>query len=74
MMRNKIRLDTIQDATEFANIATTFVDHKITVTDGEGLTVNAKSVLGMVYSLEFDELYVESDIDIYHAIEKFIIM
>ena len=44
-MRNRIRIDTVKQANELAAI-TAKLDGKITITDGQGLTVNAKSVLG----------------------------
>lgn len=71
-MKNKIRLDTYKDAAEFSAIAETLTGD-IKVTDGNGHTVNAKSLLGMLYALEFDSLTVISDEDIYCHISKFII-
>lgn len=54
-MKVKINLDTLKDVQDFVNI-TSNLQGKITVTDGEGLVVNAKSLMGMLYSLEFSEL------------------
>ena len=71
-MKNRIRLDTHTDAMRFAQIASTLAG-KIKITDGDGHCVNAKSVLGMLYALEFDNLWVESENDIYSSIEEFII-
>ena len=72
-MRNKIRIDTIQDVNKFVNI-TSQLEGKITITDNAGLTVNAKSVLGALHAMEFEELWIESEKDIYSAIEPFIII
>lgn len=72
-MRNKIRIDTIQDVNKFVNI-TSQLDGKITITDNAGLTVNAKSVLGALHAMEFEELWIESEKDIYSAIEPFVII
>lgn len=72
-MKVKIRLDTGADAINFSNIATT-LEGKIIITDNNGLCVNAKSILGMLYALEFEELWCESEKDIYSHIEKFIII
>jgi hypothetical protein len=33
--------------------------------------VSAKSMLGAVYSMEWDEVWCESDEDIYHLVNKF---
>lgn len=72
-MRNKIRIDTIQDVNKFVNI-TSQLEGKITITDNAGLTVNAKSVLGALHAMEFEELWIESENDIYSAIEPFVVI
>lgn len=72
-MKVKIRLDTNQDAINFANLASK-LGGTIIITDNRGLCVNAKSVLGMLYALEFEELWCESSVDIYKRIEKFIVI
>lgn len=72
-MRNKIRIDTIQDVNKFVNI-TSQLEGRITITDNAGLTVNAKSVLGALHAMEFEELWIESEKDIYSAIEPFVII
>lgn len=70
-MRLRIRLDTASDAITLASIAST-LEGKITITDGAGLTINAKSIMGALYSLEFENLWLESDRDIYHHISNFV--
>ena len=72
-MKVKIRLDTNADAIGFATLANK-LGGNIVVTDNQGLRVNAKSVLGMLYALEFEELWCESDKDIYSRIEHYIII
>lgn len=72
-MKNKIRIDTIQDVSQFVSIVSQ-LDGKITITDNQGLCVNAKSVLGALHALEFTELWCESENDIYTAIEDFIVI
>ena len=71
-MRAKINLDTISDVQKFVKI-TTALNGKITVTDGKGLVVNAKSLMGLIYSLEFEELWCESEFDIWRQISEFIV-
>ena len=72
-MKAKIRLDTMSDVQAFVRIAS--LQHgNVYITDDNGLKVSAKSLLGALYALEFDELWCESDNDIYHAIENFIIL
>ena len=72
-MRVQIRLDTMSDVHRFVQIAS-MQKCSVHITDGEGLKVSAKSILGALYALEFDKLWCESEDDIYHAIEKFIVI
>lgn len=69
-MKLKIRLDTMKEVQEFVTIAST-CNGKVTITDNNGLMVNAKSLLGVLYSLEFNELWCESEEDIFSHINKF---
>lgn len=71
-MKNQIRLDTMCDVNEFVRIATQ-VKGDVYLTDKRNFKVNGKSLLGVMYSLEFDEIWVESDEDFYSQINKFII-
>ena len=43
------------------------------IKDNEGMCVNARSVIGMLYAMTFNELWCESDNDIYQNIKDFII-
>lgn len=72
-MKVKIRLDTYQDAKSFNAIASRLKGN-IYITDNQGLKVSAKSLLGSLYALEFDELWCESDEDIYRNIQDFIVI
>lgn len=73
MYQYKIALETMTDANEFVSITSRIHDAQILVEDGAGLCVNAKSIMGMLYALEFDDLICASDIDIYAKIEKFVL-
>ena len=68
----RINLDTLSQVKTFVNIVNTY-ESNILLTDGQGYAVNAKSVLGAMYSIEWNELYVESDVDIYTQIRQFTI-
>jgi hypothetical protein len=72
-MKAKIRLDTMKDITQFVNICSK-VSSPVHITDGGGLKVSAKSVLGVMYSMEFSEIWCECDEDIYNQIEHFTII
>ena len=71
-MKAKIRLDTMRDINDFVRICST-VTSAVHITDGAGLRVSAKSLLGVMYAMEFDNIWCECDADIYTAIEKFVI-
>ena len=71
-MKVQIRLDTFTDVKRFVDIATAQVG-EVHITDGNGLRVSAKSILGAMYSLEFDELWCEAENDIYRNISDFIV-
>ena len=63
-MRVKINLDTFSDCQKFVDVCSKR-DAKVYITDGsnEGLKVSAKSLMGALYSLEFDNIWCESDKD-----------
>ena len=56
----KIRLDTQAEVIKFVSIANT-IEEDVMLVDGSYNRVNAKSIIGCLYSLEFKELYVESE-------------
>ena len=73
MSRYKIYLETAKDAAKLANIAEG-LDMELTLTDGAGMRVNAKSVIGAIYTLEFDEIWLESPEEIpYMNFSEFIV-
>lgn len=72
-MKVKIRLDTMKDINQFVAICSR-VPEAVHVSDGAGLKVSAKSILGVMYSMEFDELWCETDANLYSQLDKFIII
>lgn len=72
-MRAKIRLDTMKDINQFVATCSK-VSVPVYITDGAGLRVSAKSVLGVMYSMEFANIWCECDEDIYNQIERFTII
>lgn len=55
-MRAKIRLDTMKDISQFVGICSN-VAEPVHITDGAGLKVSAKSILGVMYSMEFSDIW-----------------
>lgn len=67
----RVKLDTVKDIREFTEIVSNFTQ-KISLTDGEEMRVNAKSLIGAMYTTEWDNVYCESKEDISRSISKFI--
>jgi hypothetical protein len=63
----------MKDITQFVAICSN-VAAPVYVTDGASLKVSAKSVLGVMYSMEFANIWCESEIDIYSQIECFTVI
>lgn len=71
-MKVKVRLDTLSDLKGFVNAVTPIAD-EVHLTDGNNLTVSAKSILGAMYTMEWSEVYCTCDKDIYSIIRTFIV-
>ena len=71
-MKYKIELVTFKDINDFVKIVEKY-DFRVKLTDGDDFCVNAKSVMGAMATVEWDELYCESEKDIYTAIQKYIV-
>ena len=56
----RVNLVTESDICDFVNIAIT-ITNDVLLKDNDGHCVNAKSLLGCMYSVEFNESYVISD-------------
>ena len=71
-MRVRVELVTSDDARRFVNIATQIKEPVYLV--GEDFRVSAKSLLGALCSMEWNELWCECERDIYTKIEKFVVL
>ena len=72
--RMKIRIDTESDVTKIVSIATKLSDEiKVEIVDGEGMRVNARSIIGMLYAMTFNEIWLESNYDVYHYFSDFLV-
>ena len=72
MSRYRIRVDTLADVNRFVGIATK-IPGKLILTDDESFTVNGKSLLGAMYTFEWDQIICEAETEIYSKIRDFII-
>lgn len=71
-MKIKINLITNTDVSRLVAAASAIQD-KITLTDNNGLVVDAKSLLGAAYAkFEFAEIWLESERDHYLAFKDFL--
>lgn len=70
MYKTKINLVTMSDIRKFTEIISS-LKGEIKLVDGRNYTINAKSILGCLAALEWNEMYVLSDEDIYTKIRDF---
>lgn len=70
-MRVKVELETMSDVSEFVAIASSIAEPVKLVS--EHFCVSAKSLLGALYTMEWDEVWCECERDIYTKIEKFVV-
>ena len=69
-MRIKIAMDTTAAAEKLTKLAST-VDEEVYLEDGNGLKVRAKSILGSLHALEFEELWLVSEGDHFSLFQEF---
>ena len=66
MTRTQIRLDTLTEVNKFVEVMGKLKED-VFLEDGSGIRVNAKSMLGVLYSMEFTRIYCfcEKDINVH---------
>ncbi len=72
LMRVKIRIDTLSDARSISEIANK-IEEKVTLEDNTGNVVSAKSLLGAIYTMEFNEIWCCCEKDITSLLSNWII-
>ncbi len=70
-MKAKINIDTLSKINSFVNICAR-LDGKIDLVDGSGYCVSAKSLVGAIATMDWTQVFVESEKDIYLHIQDFI--
>lgn len=70
-MKVKINLNTKEDVDKFVKI-TSSIDKNVTLEDDCTFIINAKSILGVLYSVEWDRIYCVCEDDICKKIKEFI--
>ena len=71
-MRQRISLDTMSDVQTFVNVVSK-VDSKVVLEDNNGHRVSASSLLGALYSMEWECIYCYCEKDISGIILPWII-
>lgn len=71
-MRVKINIDTMTDIQSFVNVVSD-INVPVILEDGNGLCVSAKSLLGSLYAMEFENVYCCCEKDISGLILKWIV-
>jgi hypothetical protein len=69
-MKVKVYLETMNDVAQFVAIATQ-VDAPVYLV-GNDFRVSAKSLLGALYTMEWEDVWCECEKDIYSKIEQFV--
>lgn len=70
-MRIKIRLDTMSEVNSFVTDMTKSGANVFLTDRDRNFIVSAKSMLGAVYSMEWEEIWCESDDNIFHIVNKY---
>ena len=71
-MRAKINIDTFSKINEFVAVCST-VKEKVNLICGDGYCVSAKSLLGAIATMDWSEVFVECEKDIYSLIKDFVV-
>ena len=72
MMKAKINLDTMGRINAFVSICSG-LDCKVDLIDGKGYRVSAKSLVGALATVDWSQVFVECEKDIYSYIQDFIV-
>ena len=71
-MKAKINIDTFSKINALVAVCSGIAD-KVNLVDGNGYCVSAKSILGAVATMDWSEVFVECDRDIYMLIRDFVV-
>lgn len=72
MFKYKIELITLKDVQNFNSIVSK-LEGNVYLKDGNAFCVSAKSIMGAIAALEWNNLYCYSDTDISYEIKDFIV-
>ena len=72
-MKAKINIDTLSKINTFVSICSR-IDEEVNLIDGNGYCVSAKSLLGVVATADWSQVFVSCEKDIYAYIQDFIVL
>lgn len=72
IMRAQINLDTMSRINEFVSICSR-LSCKIDLIDGSGYRVSGKSLVGALATMDWSQVFIESEQDIYDYVQKFLV-
>ena len=70
-MKVKVNIDTLSKINTFVAICSR-LDCRVNLIDGQGYCVSAKSLIGAVATMDWSQVFVEADKDIYSYIIDFV--
>ena len=70
-MKIKVNLDTLSRINKFVEICSR-LDEKVDLIDGTGYRTSAKSLIGAIATMDWHEVFVECEKDIYAYIYDFV--
>lgn len=71
-MKIKVNIDTLSKINTFVTICSR-LDCKVDLIDGTGYRISAKSLLGAMSTMDWQEVFVECEKDIYSYIYDFVV-
>ena len=71
-MKARINIDTMSKINAFVNVCSK-INEKVNLVCGDGYCVSAKSLLGAIATVDWSEVFVECERDIYSLIQEFIV-
>lgn len=70
-VKAKVNLDTMSKINAFVAVCSR-LDYKVDLIDGNGYRVSAKSLIGAMATVDWNQVFVECDKDIYAYIQDFL--
>ena len=71
-MKARINIDTFSKINEFVGICSK-ISERVSLVCGDGYCVSAKSLLGAIATMDWSDVYVECERDIYMHIKDFVV-